>query len=112
MEIQLQLVRLSLLLGGLLPGNKVISRLHLNKGESIQLISAYSLVYACETAYNGSRALFSTGWGAIDKWNGNDEWVTFDKPDKFCFFKLDGNHSTFVLKNNLIDTGVFDVYIL
>lgn len=99
-------------LGGLLPGNKVIDKINLNLNDSIELPYNYSLLYICETKRNGARALFSTGWDKVDKWAGSDEWVASDKSDKFCFFRLTSKPGSFVLKNNLVDGGVFDVYIL
>lgn len=97
-------------LGGLLPRNKVFDRIILNKGDSIELKYSYSLIFACETARNGGRALFATGWKSISKWNGDSIWSSTNEPNKFCIYALEGD--SYILKNDFIDNGVFDIYVL
>lgn len=48
----------------------------------------------------------------VSKWNGDSEWINSDQSDKFCFFRSKSGGGVFVLQNNLVDGGVFDVYIL
>ena len=108
----LQIVRPAERVGELLPGNKFIDKLTLNIGEDVEIKCDYSMLYICETARIGSRALFATGWDKVSKWNGDSEWTSSDESDKFCFFRSASKPGSFVLKNNRVDNGIFDVYIL